>query len=271
MTIEWHKQSFGPPDAPPVIFLHGFLGTGMDWNPIAGELAECCLCVCPDLPGHGQTKMDDQIPVHNLRTVAADLLRHLEKAGLSRCALAGYSMGARLALCMALEAPGRFTGLVLESGSPGIQGEPERQARLQSDQALARRLDAMEGDRAAFQIFLREWYSGPLFAPMGAQPVRLEELFTERMTQRPRALAKGLRAMSVGLQPDLWPRLPELDLPVLLIAGKRDGKYRALAEAMHSRLPHAAVRVFPECGHNVHWEDPRGYTMAIRDFLATLR
>ena len=56
--------------------------------------------------------------------------------------------------------------------------------------------------------------------------------------------------------PSLWERLPDLDLPVDLVVGERDEKFRAIAEKMAYALPRARVTVVPGAGHAVHLEAP---------------
>ena len=56
----------------------------------------------------------------------------------------------------------------------------------------------------------------------------------------------------------LWERLPELTIPVTLIVGERDEKFRTLATRMMERLPNATLVVVPGTGHAAATEDPRG-------------
>ena len=69
-------------------------------------------------------------------------------------------------------------------------------------------------------------------------------------------LAAALRGLGTGVMPSLWERLPDLDLPVDLVVGERDEKFRAIAEKMAYALPHARVTVVPGAGHAVHLEAP---------------
>ena len=71
--------------------------------------------------------------------------------------LYGYSMGARLALSLAIEKPNLLQGLILESGTFGIEVEAERQARQALDGARA---DQIIGN---FDNFLNEWQNMNLF------------------------------------------------------------------------------------------------------------
>ena len=57
--------------------------------------------------------------------------------------------------------------------------------------------------------------------------------------------AAQLRGLGTGVMPPLWDRLGELAMPVTLVVGERDAKFRAIAERMHARLPDAVARRRP--------------------------
>jgi pimeloyl-ACP methyl ester carboxylesterase len=54
----------------------------------------------------------------------------------------------------------------------------------------------------------------------------------------------------------LWDRLGELVMPVLVIVGEGDEKFRAIAERMAAAIPRAEVAVIPGVGHAAHLEAP---------------
>jgi pimeloyl-ACP methyl ester carboxylesterase len=54
----------------------------------------------------------------------------------------------------------------------------------------------------------------------------------------------------------LWERLGELTIPVTLVVGERDEKFRAIAERMRERLPDARLAVIPGAGHAAQLERP---------------
>jgi pimeloyl-ACP methyl ester carboxylesterase len=62
----------------------------------------------------------------------------------------------------------------------------------------------------------------------------------------------------------LWERLGELTMPVTLITGERDEKFRAIAEAMLARLPDARHVIVPGAGHAPQLEAPDLVAAAIR-------
>ncbi len=55
----------------------------------------------------------------------------------------------------------------------------------------------------------------------------------------------------------LWDRLHQLTIPVALIVGERDAKFRALAQRMAERIPDATVHVVANAGHAAQLEQPQ--------------
>jgi 2-succinyl-6-hydroxy-2,4-cyclohexadiene-1-carboxylate synthase len=265
-SLEWHQTVYGNSASPPVVFLHGFLGRGKDWGSVAEALSDGFYCVCPDLPGHGDTLIEDLAAPPVFPAAAESLAAWIDEMGLKRPALAGYSMGGRLALYCACQWPERFSRVVIESASPGLKTDEERQARLEQDEALAVQLDAAR-DQALFRAFLEAWYAQPLFSSLAKKPALLDDLISRRIDNRSEQLAAALRALGTGAQPGLWDALPGYRLPTLAIAGAMDRKYCQIAEEMSDSCPRIAVHVMADCGHNVHFENPGGYTTVIRSFL----
>ena len=61
----------------------------------------------------------------------------------------------------------------------------------------------------------------------------------------------------------LWDRLPQLAMPVTLVVGERDEKFRAIAERMAAALPDARVAVVDGAGHAAQLERPEAVAAAI--------
>ena len=261
----WHASYFGDPAHPPVVCLHGFLGSGRDWSEVAPGLIDEHYLICPDLPYHGHTVADREPPMTCAETADA-LADWLTEAGISRFALAGYSMGGRIALHLALQHPDRITRLVLESATPGIEDAYQREQRRLQDARLARSLDEIE-DEPALRAWLRDWYAQPLFEHCALYPERLARLLDCRFDNHPGALAASLRGMGTGAQDNLWPGLASLSMPVLLVTGESDRKFSLIAEQMLEHNSAFAIEVLAGCGHNVHWERPERYTAVLKGFL----
>ncbi len=224
------------------ILLHGFTQTGRSWAGVRAEVGERYRCFAPDLPGHGD--MAWRRPC-TPGAVAA----YLRAVPAPRYLLCGYSMGGRLALRAALDNAGRVARLILVSCGPGIADPAEREARLREDLALADRIESLPLER-----FVDEWAAQPLFesVPRGVAELARED----RLRNVPEGLAAALRGMGQGATEPMWDRLGELTMPVTILAGERDEKYRAIAAAMAERLPDAHLVTVRGAGHALPLEKP---------------
>jgi 2-succinyl-6-hydroxy-2,4-cyclohexadiene-1-carboxylate synthase len=231
--------------------LHGFSGTRRAWDGVSARLdPERYLPLALDLPGHGQASRPPR-PITFESSVEAVL-----DASPERFALCGYSLGGRIALHVALAAPQRISRLVLVSCSPGIEDDAERAERRIADMGLADELE-----RIPFEQFIDKWRSQPLFAD--DPPDVAERAREDQRRNEPHALAKAMRGLGTGEMVSLWPRLGELAMPVTVVAGERDAKFRAIGERMVSRMPDARLVVIPG-GHGLPLENPQGLTRVIR-------
>ena len=228
--------------APALVLLHGFTQTRQSWRRTVLALgAGRYRALVPDLPGHGQA-------VH--RTASFDACTAYVRAlAPDRFTLAGYSMGGRIALHAALQLQPQLDRLVLIGASPGLADPAEREARRAADEALAERIEAI-----GVEAFVTEWGAQPLFA---GQPERVAAAaHADRLRNRPAGLAAALRGLGTGAMEPLWERLGELTIPVTLVTGERDAKFREIAERMAERLPAARLVVVPGAGHAAHLEQP---------------
>lgn len=256
-------KTWGSSDQPALLMLHGFLGNGSDWENLAEVLSPDYFCIAPDLPGHGQTDLDEFVKGDAFKNISAALIALLEKLEIGEATLLGYSMGGRIACQTATNHPTWFNGLILESASPGLKTALERDERLKID--LARRAEIETGD---FLKFLAQWYRQPLFQPMQNQPLRLQDLIQNRLNQSPGNLAQALDIFSIGRQANLLAALSVVQIPVLLVVGELDEKYKHIAsEIAATRRGNTAIRVIPEVGHNAHWENPGLFMETITTFL----
>lgn len=251
----------GPAGRPVILFLHGFLGSGQEWEEIISHLAERFRCLTVDLPGHGRSASLDRWRSWSMENTAKGAIALLEKLGIHKCFLAGYSMGGRLALYLALHYPRYFAKVILESASPGLKTDPERRERIARDEQLAQRLEEDFGE------FLRDWYGQPLFQTLKQHP-RFEEIFQHRLQNDPRGLAKSLREMGTGAQPSLWEQLPGNKIPLLLAVGEKDAKFRAIAGEMAELCPAIRIETVAGCGHNVHVENAGAFAEALIKFAS---
>jgi 2-succinyl-6-hydroxy-2,4-cyclohexadiene-1-carboxylate synthase len=177
------------------------------------------------------------------------VIADVSAAATGLCQVAGYTMGGRLALHVALALPARVRRLVLIGASPGIADPDARAERRAADEALADEVDAM-----TIEAFADRWAQTPVLADQPPEVVAAAR--AQRLACTPAGLAAALRGLGTGALPSLWDRLGELRCRVELVVGERDAKFQAIAAEMSGALPDARVHVVGGAGHAVHLEAP---------------
>jgi 2-succinyl-6-hydroxy-2,4-cyclohexadiene-1-carboxylate synthase len=236
---------------PTFLLLHGFTHTGSSWDPVVAALGESYRSLTPDIRGHGSAS--GTVPV-TLHAVLADLDALV---GPDELTLVGYSMGGRIALHCALARPERVRRMVLIGASPGLADPAERAQRRLSDERLAQEIEA-----STIEDFAERWAQTPVLA--GLTAAAREQAHADRLRNTPAGLARALRGLSTGALPSLWERLGELRMPVTLVVGERDDKFRDVAERMVKSIPAPELVVVPGAGHAVHLEAPERVAEVIR-------
>lgn len=242
----------------PVIALHGFTGRGSDWAALREHLRGHAW-LTPDLPGHGPAPvLPADFAAH--RAIVGRALGFFTEAPV----LIGYSMGARVALHLAMARRRDFSALILIGGSPGSADPDERAARRAADAALASRIRETTTER-----FLAEWDALPLLAGKSRvpEPHRSRSL-AARLQNTPEGLAASLEGCGTGALPPLWDAISDLDLPTLLVTGAEDMKFDAIAADMVRAAPQFDRTVIPGAGHAPQLERPAATASALETWLA---
>jgi 2-succinyl-6-hydroxy-2,4-cyclohexadiene-1-carboxylate synthase len=176
-------------------------------------------------------------------------LARMTPAGTHLC---GYSLGARVALGIAVAHPHLLSRLTLIGGHAGLNAAAAH-ARIRSDEAWASLIE-----REGLARFAASWSDQPIFATQrGVDPELLAEQEQRRLAHHPEGLATALHVLGLGRMPDYWPRLPGLRLSVDLVCGELDTKFVGVAARMALELPAARVTVVPSAGHNLLLEAPK--------------
>ena len=250
-------QILGAKGGPALVCLHGFLGTGADWLPFAEEILRFrpdIQILLPDLPGHAESV---SIPPDNFTERLASTL---DSAEIPRAALAGYSLGGRLALSAVLSHPDRFPAFIGISTTAGIESPAERKSRREADSQLAMRLR-----QDSFESFLHDWWNLPIFD--SPKKKNSANFLASRSIQNPAALAEVFKKWSPGVLPSFWKELPTYPGEALLFAGEADSKYSLLARRMAESFRSAKNQILPGCGHRLLDEAPLDLARSVADFL----
>ena len=220
--------------------LHGNLGSPADWK----GLEEACGMEVRALDLYSARQPMENVGAW-LREMAADDAEPL---------LLGYSMGGRLALEALVEDSSAWAAAVIVSAQPGLADPAERQNRLVSDGAWASMLEKGEQGWANFQT---AWDLQPVLAGRVRPSVNRE--WRE-------GLDAGFDEWSLGQQPDLFPMLGRVDIPVLWATGEEDQKFSKIGERACEVLPQGEHVVVEGVGHRVPWEARDLFPLIVRTF-----
>jgi 2-succinyl-6-hydroxy-2,4-cyclohexadiene-1-carboxylate synthase len=234
------------------VYLHGFAGGPRLWDDVWHE--------APLTPGV-QKRERPCLPWHQ-RAGASSFTEACTQlwspCGAEPIHLTGYSLGARLALGMACQAPDRVASLTLIGVHPGLVTDAARAERAEQDGLWATLLQ-----RQGMAKFSEAWGKQPLFTGLSAlSPARMQTLRDERLALNPLALANALTTLGLAAMPCWQAYFDRLTMPVHLITGAYDVKFTALAAQMLPSLPDGRHTVIAKAGHNVVLEAPEAYTQA---------
>lgn len=163
--------------------------------------------------------------------------------------LMGYSMGGRLALHALLEVPAMWRSAVIISADYGHGLDA---ARIDRDTEWARLAAGL-----AWEEFLDRWNAQGVFAGTTGTAKR----------EWRESIPAAFDVWSVGRQENLLPRLSELDLPILWIAGERDEKFVHLGRDAVKVLPRGRLEIVKDAGHRVPWDQPDRFAELVRSLL----
>ncbi len=235
---------------PPLVLVPGLMCDAAVWQPLFEHWPQDLACQVVD-PG-----ARDSLP---------EMAQRLLEQAPPHFALAGHSMGGRVALEVMRLAPKRVVGLALldtghlplAKGQAGVQEIAKRHALLQ----LAR-------ERGVRQM-AAQWVQGMV------QPARLPDtsLIESILQMFERRTAETFAAQLQALirRPDASDVLPALRVPTLIACGREDGwSPVSQHEAMQRLAPKSTLRVIEEAGHMVTMEQPQETAAVMREWLASL-
>jgi pimeloyl-ACP methyl ester carboxylesterase len=180
-------------------------------------------------------------------------------------AIAGHSMGGRIALEVARRVPERLIGFALldtgyEGLAPGEAGEREAAGRY----ALLEK-----ARRDGMRAMARTWVQGMVYPPRLNDPALIEPILD--MFERRTPDSYALQIKSLLTRPDAGPVLPTIQCPTLVLCGREDAWAPPTRhEAMAKMIRHSTLEVIPECGHMSPMEHPQAVNQAFRRWLESL-
>ncbi|HTZ19862.1 MAG TPA: alpha/beta fold hydrolase [Opitutaceae bacterium] len=247
-------RDLGTAGLPPLVILHGLLGSSRNWQTAGRDLASRHHVYALDLRNHGASPHSAEM---TYAAMLADVLEWFGAQGLAKATVVGHSMGGKVAMLLACRHPERVERLIVVDTAPRGYRSPGLEAQFAAMTSLG--LDTLQSRAEAEQRLegnVPDWAA--------------RKFLTTNLAQDP----AGHWHWSVNL-PVLHAALPELGKnplasndrytgPSLFIAG---GKSRFLLTADHAPIaahfPQARFEVIPGAAHNPHMETREAFVHAV--------
>ena len=232
----------GPRDAPVLLLIHGSASSTSSWDLLVPLLTRSHRVIRVDLLGHGRSaKPADasyETPDQGRRVGAA-----LDQLGVKQAAVVGHSSGGAAATALAEQRPDLVTALVLINAGPSL------------DAFLAPQAGAIEPSQWPPSDEQLRQFASTAFSRAGYQiPQELVDELRGLDYHAFTAAMQGTR--SYLAQRALPDRLMGLGIPLLVIFGADDRRWRSSSAADYRVVPGAKVEMLPGLGHTPILEDP---------------
>lgn len=243
-------------EKPTLVFLHGLLGDGSDWQCVIDNLTDYH-CIAVDLPCHGQSLNFSPDNFNHAVALIRDAVLNVVNRNDS-IVFVGYSLGARLAmvgLATKVFQDLKIIGYFIEGGNFGLTDEKQKRLRLKNDTHWANRFR-----HEVIEQVLSDWYQQAVFSSLNRE--QRDELMLKRAHNQGNAIADMLISTSLAKQPYLLNEIRCSGVPIHYICGGKDNKFLEIANT--SGLFFTSIK---NAGHNVHKEQPVQYAQLIREQL----
>jgi esterase len=242
--------------APAVILLHGLFGSAANLGMVARALAPYFTVHSLDLRNHGLSPRADGM---SYREMAADVREFMDRQDLARCVVLGHSMGGKVAMQLALDAPGRVSALVIADMAPVayqhdhdqvLDGLAAVEAAGANDRRTADAILAEHVPEAGVRAFLLKSYKA-------GEDGRWHWLINRQ------AIDANYPRLAEANTGEPWPG------PALFISGALSGYVREThREAILALFPGAQFEVIDDAGHWLHAERPQQFNQRVLRFLS---
>ncbi len=257
MILEY--ADFGGAGRPPLVVLHGLLGSSRNWQTVGRALAEHFHVLAPDARNHGRSPHAEE---SGYVAMMEDVRVWMDAQGLARATVIGHSMGGKTAMRFACAYPERVERLVVVDSAPRDYKWPGRAQEFAALQALP-----LAG--LTSRLVAEEWLAADV-PDLGHRKFLLTNLVRDEAGGwRWQANLAALAAALPELAANNLGETARYGGPTLFVAGGRSNYIRPGDEATIRRyFPAARVETIVEAGHNPHMEQREAFLATVTAWLA---
>ena len=262
--LRFHFLEWGVPDAPPIVLLHGGHQSAHSWDLVSLHLAQRFRVLALDQRGHGDSEWARDVAYSN-HEMSLDAEAFIAELGLDRPILMGHSMGGRNSMLLVRRNPSLLRALVIvdvgpevsDRGRAVIAGFVRDNEEFDDLEHFVRNVQQYDPYRSREHIERTVKYN---------MLQRADGKFVSKCDANPRRL--GVVRGTGPLENITLEDARAFDLPVLLVRGAESRILTAdAAERFRDALPHGRLVTVPNCGHNVHGQNTKGFIEAISAFI----
>jgi esterase len=252
--VQLFHRDLGGAGNPPLVILHGMLGSSRNWQTAGRDLAAKFHVLALDLRNHGGSPHAEDMDYF---TMTADVLAWLDGQKLSRVSLLGHSMGGKIAMLLACRRPERVERLIVVDIAPKNYSWPEHRLEFaaMNDLDLAR-LASRAAAEKHFESRVPDWGMRKFLT------TNLER--TAEGGWRWQINLAGITAALPALEQKPLTADDHYAGPTLFITG---GKSRYVkpedAAAVRRHFPAAKIETIAAAGHNPHLETREAFVEMI--------
>jgi pimeloyl-ACP methyl ester carboxylesterase len=249
-------DSIGAGD-PPLVLVHGYVGSRDDWTKVAPELARHRRVITFDHRGHGESTNVGDPSAYTFDMLVGDLEAVIDAIGPAPVHLLGHSMGGVIAQRYALRHPEALKSLILMDTAAETTGGIPTEV-IDALVATGR----TEGMAVVAELILG-YVEGLGQHASEEDKARARAKFSALDVE-----AIGALGAELGSYPSMLGDLTSLDLPVTVIVGENDTGLREAADKLAATIPGALLVVIPSAGHSPQEDDPAAWLAAVETHLA---
>ncbi|WP_316674002.1 alpha/beta fold hydrolase [uncultured Tolumonas sp.] len=255
MKLNYQITEFPDPLAEPIVLLHGLFGKQDNLGLLKQALQLQRPVITVDLRNHGLSEWHAEM---NYQVMCDDILNLLSELALPKAHLLGHSMGGKVAMAVALQAPDRVASLCVADIAPVTYTESRHTNVFKALNAVA---NAQVTSRKEAEQLMSDYLAEPsvrqflLKSFSNEQPTHWQ--FNLHILQQHYADIMG------------WPFATQhYSGPVLFIkGGASDYLQTEHQPAIRQHFPNASAKIIPGCGHWLHAEKPLLFNGIVERFL----
>ncbi len=252
-----HYRDLGGDGNPPLIILHGFLGSSRNWQTVGEDLSQWFHVYALDLRNHGQSPWGDK---QSYEVMAEDVLKWMTENELPSAHFVGHSMGGKLAMQLACHHPYYLRSLVVVDIAPKtypsahtVDFAAMRSVNLEtisSRSAAEKQMAEKIEDWALRQFLLTNLSRGENGKFNWTVNLSVLEKYSSILEQSPLNSSDRYQGR------------------VLLLIGGQSSYFAKGDEAIVLKhFPSAKIDIIKESGHNPHFDTRKEFITKVREFL----